>query len=391
MAAPKRQPAFQFYPSAWFSSLQVTTMSAEEEGTYIRLLGHQWISRTLPVDPKELQRLTKLTPAQWKKAWQKLEQQFPLTADGKGRANLTLESVRDEREAFIESRRVNGAAGGKVAAKKRRARIEHHTSIEAAAERESRDETDSTCYPSATANEQQNGSTCYSVATPSGVANVVASEQLDSSSVSGSGTDIPPSPPPGGGGASPNPPPPTPPPPAGAFAHRAAKAGEPPTSAALPSDAAAAIASETAAIGHAAGRQAVVRFLSEQRVLVDRIANWVRRVEGWTNGLGTSGMRPVAWEAVVQGIEELLDTNPPGQTITPAQLLTFVERAERTRTAPEYSPRGAAASGGSSRQYSAAERAAADRQVLVDYARQGDEHAIAECARLGIDYARAIA
>ncbi len=40
---------------------------------------------------------------------------------------------------------------------------------------------------------------------------------------------------------------------------------------------------------------------------------------------------------------------------------------------------------------SAEERAVADRRVLVDYAERGDEHAIAECERLGIQFARAIA
>lgn len=39
----------------------------------------------------------------------------------------------------------------------------------------------------------------------------------------------------------------------------------------------------------------------------------------------------------------------------------------------------------------AQERQAEHKRVLIDYAQRGDEHAIAECERLGIDYARAIA
>ncbi|WP_396216345.1 hypothetical protein [Gemmatimonas sp.] len=146
--------------------------------------------------------------------------------------------------------------------------------------------------------------------------------------------------------------------------------------------------SQIALIPHDEGRRAVGRFLDEQRILPDRIVNWVRRIEGWTNGLGASGGRPVTWEAVVQGIDEMLDTNPPGQSISPAQLLTFVERAERTRKAPEvqYGTRAGVAP-----KANTASSAEIEQHALVAFARDGDSEAIAECERRGIDYVRAIA
>lgn len=119
MATPKRIPSFQMYAHAWLGSLSVEMMPPEVEGTYIRLLCKLWVALTqgegsiLPTDPKRIRVLTKLSEAQWKKAWPLLEPHFPVTDDGDGRVNPTLLAVWREREAFAVKQRANGESGGR--------------------------------------------------------------------------------------------------------------------------------------------------------------------------------------------------------------------------------------------------------------------------------------
>lgn len=116
MPSPKRPPAFQFYADAWLGSVSVETMPANVEGTYIRLLARQWKAHiagdeVLPKDPAVLRLLTKLTPAEWKKAWPQLEKHFPV--QGSGRANPTLAAVWQDRADFVQAQRENGKKGGR--------------------------------------------------------------------------------------------------------------------------------------------------------------------------------------------------------------------------------------------------------------------------------------
>ena len=111
MPTPKRPPAFQFYPNAWFGSVAVETMPADVEGTFIRLLARQWLAVTLPADPEQLRKLTKLSARRWPSAWVYLEPRFPLV-DG-GRRNETLHDLHIEREQFIAKQALNGGKGGR--------------------------------------------------------------------------------------------------------------------------------------------------------------------------------------------------------------------------------------------------------------------------------------
>jgi uncharacterized protein YdaU (DUF1376 family) len=355
MPTPKRQPAFQFYPTAWINSVSVETMPPEVEGTYIRLLCRQWIAGELPADPARLRLLSKLSAAQWKKAWPLLEEHFPLAESGTGRRNPTLASVQQERDDF----KVQAAESGQRGAQKRWGATPDANSQPTKQRKDlpTEDDRKAVGYPTDTLPQPQWGT---------------------DSSVSVSVT-VPPSPSPSGEGSSP----------AAATPLAVVEGWEGDRTAVLPGESLDAyrqrmerLASATpplALIGHADARLAVVRFLDEQRILPARVQNWVRRIVGWTNGLGTSGMRAVSWDAVILGIEELLDTNPPGQSIRPQELLTFVESAQRRLTAP----------GGPARRTGPdadREREEAHKQVLIEYAQQGDSHAIAECERLGIDY-----
>lgn len=356
MPTPKRQPAFQFYPTAWINSVSVETMPPEVEGTYIRLLCRQWIAGELPTDPTRLRLLTKLSPSQWKKAWPLLEEHFPVTAGGTGRLNPTLASVQQERDDFT----AQAAESGQRGAQKRWGAPPKGDSHPKGKRKVSLPENggETVGYPTPTLPQPQWGS---------------------DSSVSVSGT-VPPSPSPSGEGSSP------------AAAPPMAVVGSTadPSEAVLPGESleayrqrmrasAPSAESQLSLIEPPDARRAVARFLDEQRILATRIPSWVRRIVGWTKGLGTSGMRPLSWEAVVLGIEELLDTNPPGQSIRPQELLTFVESAHRRLSAP----------GAPVKRHgpdAQREREDAHRQVLIEYAQQGDSHAIAECERLGIDY-----
>jgi hypothetical protein len=361
MPAPKRQPAFQFYPSAWLNSVSVETMPPEVEGTYIRLLSRQWVAGELPESPATLRLLTKLSPAQWKRAWPLLEPHFPIFEQG-GRRNTTLAAVQEERETFKK----DASESGRVGAEKRWGK-------------RGKKEADPTPEQKHTPPKNDGVPVGYPMATPS------QPQWGSGSSVSVSGTE-PLSPSPSGEGSFP-----AAAPPLAVVASRPEHSetllpGETlpeyrqrmraPTETLSFADQMAALLAD---VEHEPARAAIGLFLVEQRILPDRLASWVRRIAGWTKGLGTSGMRAVSWEAVVLGIEELLDTNPPGQSIKAQQLLTFVESAHRRLSSPGMP-------GKRTGPDAERERETEHRKVLIEYAQQGDSHAIAECDRLGIDY-----
>jgi hypothetical protein len=111
VTTPKRPPAFPFYVDAWFSSVSVTTMPPEVEGTYLRLLGYQWRSMALPIEPSAIRLLTKLNEKQWRTAWPLLVKHFPVVENG--RRNPTMEALRVEREEYLAKQRTNGKHGGR--------------------------------------------------------------------------------------------------------------------------------------------------------------------------------------------------------------------------------------------------------------------------------------
>lgn len=54
-----RAPAFQFYAADWLSDENVTVMSLEEEGAYIRAIALCWREGSIPADEAKLSRLLK--------------------------------------------------------------------------------------------------------------------------------------------------------------------------------------------------------------------------------------------------------------------------------------------------------------------------------------------
>jgi len=52
-------PAFQFYAADWLADADVTMMTLEEEGAYIRALAFCWREGSIPADEKRLSVLLK--------------------------------------------------------------------------------------------------------------------------------------------------------------------------------------------------------------------------------------------------------------------------------------------------------------------------------------------
>jgi hypothetical protein len=138
-----------------------------------------------------------------------------------------------------------------------------------------------------------------------------------------------------------------------------------------------------ASVPHPGARAAIRRLLDELGTPSERWPRLVSRMVGWHQGLSTSGMRPVSWEAIDEGIHELLDGDD-GQKITPQVVLIFVEKAERRRqSAPASGP----ASAADSQRVLPPGMTAAEVGEAIRYARRGAAEWIEFCREKGIDFA----
>lgn len=331
--------SFQMYPEWWYRQLEIETMSAEAEGTLLRLLMRQWVSVTLPADPTQLMRLTKIrTEKEWGAVWAEIEPLLPLVDGGAGRRNPTWQQLREERAEFIEKKRTAGKSGGrpkKVRATKAEA-DENHADNQQDEQRESTQKADGF-----------------------GLLNHMGKQTESPMSMSMS-TTLPP--PPGGGVVLPTPP------------LQLESSGSSIEQRATVFNAA--LDDAVAAVPHDEARAAMRRLLDYTRA---KPANWqslVARMVNWTKGLSTSGMRKVSFEAIAEGIGELLDNDKGAQPITPQVVLIFAEKAEARRKAGaplERKERGASG-------LSSADGAA------IRSARNGDADAIAYCTEHGLNY-----
>lgn len=320
---------FPFYVTRYLEDVEITALSLVAEACYIRLCARQWKAVTLPLDPTVLWRLTKASPSEWRKAWKELEPLFPVTEDGSGRRNPALDALREERAQYIETRRVNGRSGGRPP--------KHHETTEK-----------TTAHPKA--KQEQSKEKPHGFPLGAGLDN--QRESLGSRLR----VERPHSPPPDGGG-----PPPAP-------FDRSLDL--------VQAELKAALSEAVATIPTAECQTLVARLLDEQRIEPARWFGWVKRIEGWAKGMGTTGMAPVSWDAIAQGLDELLLTNPPGQRITPKILLIFVEDAHRRLSSG--APRASAQS-------------MSEDETAKKFARAGDPDAIAWCTARGIDYREAVA
>lgn len=104
-----KPPAFQFYPKDWV--LDTARMTLEEEGAYIRLLGHQWIEGPLPADLHQLSRILGVQIKKMRNLWCTLGKHFP-AATGDTVANPRLEEERRKQASYRELQSAKGKASG---------------------------------------------------------------------------------------------------------------------------------------------------------------------------------------------------------------------------------------------------------------------------------------
>ena len=119
-----RPPAFQFYAKDWLSSGKIATMTLEEEGAYIHLLAHCWLSEdcSLPDDDTELAQLSRLGERWFNGASVKLRLCFTPHPRKDGRLfNARLMQEHKKQAAW----RKKSQEGGKRSAESRALRSKH--------------------------------------------------------------------------------------------------------------------------------------------------------------------------------------------------------------------------------------------------------------------------
>lgn len=119
-------PAFQFYPADWLADENVSLMTMEEEGAYIRSLCYCWREGSIPSDPDKLARLlgkggsTTLATV--------VQRCFVISPnDGSRMLHMKLESERSKQAAWKEK----SAAGGKRSGVARRKALKTLSQIDA--------------------------------------------------------------------------------------------------------------------------------------------------------------------------------------------------------------------------------------------------------------------
>jgi len=111
---PKKKgnaPAFQFYVGDFMTG--TITMSLSEVGGYIRLLGHQWASGSVPGDDvSALARAMVCDRSEAETIWPKIRDKFRCKKDGLWR-NSRLEKERQKQDTFRKLQSQKGKKGGR--------------------------------------------------------------------------------------------------------------------------------------------------------------------------------------------------------------------------------------------------------------------------------------
>lgn len=109
---------FSIDPNAFLSDRLVDSMNTLELGAVFRLLCRQWIDGLLPLEKDKLKRLARLTDAEIDSCFEIISQFFPITSDGKHRANIYAHTKREEvvlkmNAKKVQSAKANSARWGK--------------------------------------------------------------------------------------------------------------------------------------------------------------------------------------------------------------------------------------------------------------------------------------
>ena len=109
----ERFPWFPFFATDWLADGEVTMLSLEAEGAFIRLLAHQWIEGSIPADPDALRRLLKgIDEASFQAIWKDLKPRFSSAIASPSKlTNLRLEKERRNALAQHKERQRAGRLG----------------------------------------------------------------------------------------------------------------------------------------------------------------------------------------------------------------------------------------------------------------------------------------
>jgi len=106
-----KSPAFQFYPADYLADFRVSQLTLAEEGIYIRLLCHLWLTLYLPSDTKSLLRCVgKGIKVASLKNVLKL---FVLSDDGTHYTHKRLDKERLKQSEYRKKKQEAGRLGGK--------------------------------------------------------------------------------------------------------------------------------------------------------------------------------------------------------------------------------------------------------------------------------------
>lgn len=114
-------PAFQFYPGDWLSSPQVTLMTPEQEGAYIRLLCYAWADPdcSIPDDDEVLAKLSRLGEGWFNGGSTVLRKCFQPHFNQPGKlVNLRLLEERKKQKEWREKSRIGGLRSAESRARK---------------------------------------------------------------------------------------------------------------------------------------------------------------------------------------------------------------------------------------------------------------------------------
>ncbi len=367
-ALDRDELSFQYIP--WYvrdylEDLDIMVLSCAAEGCRARLLCLQWLKGSLPASPDALRALTRATAEEWPQVWAQLESHFPLI-DG-ARRNPGLHELRQQRESYIEQQRQRGKLGG------RPRRGDEPTGekppvnprVKPSVNRGDKPADNQPLNPVVKPPVNQ-GDKPRDNQPPNHLGNQKGKPTETLDVVVG---DIPLSPPPSGGGSSPAP--------------REARASR--------SEFEAALDEAVTLLEPGPARDAVRRLLDEERVPIAALGDWVAKISGWTQGIGTTGMRAVSPEAIAQGLSDLrlaqLSAGADRKRVTPKVALIFAEDAQRTMqgASPSAAEIGRTARAGRTLTLT-------DRKAdAVAFARNGDPEAQAWCRAHDVDYTQEVA
>lgn len=105
-----KSPAFQFYPDAYLSDLNVELMTLEEQGAYMRLLCHAWknaTAGTLPNNDEILAQLSRLGKEKWEQSKQKILNAFEVTDEILLHKRLLQESKKQREFKKLQKEKAN--------------------------------------------------------------------------------------------------------------------------------------------------------------------------------------------------------------------------------------------------------------------------------------------